>query len=220
MNPPSCFRLLAIASAFVAAVAAHASGVLVDAVVDVTPEGKNAPAPSAGNPVYYLPYTVGFVEQGSWPSENLPSTAQVQHAVAVALAPRGYVLATKKSPPTVLLTLRWGRLAPRSDYARVDTLDDNMAALVGGANKGEDIVDPSEALKTQFRLDATAHRYFLVIEAYDFASAIQKNKVPLWCARVSTDAEETTLAAALPSLVSVAAPLLGQEVRPRVVAAP
>ncbi len=220
MNPTSFLRMLAVASAFVAAAAVHASGVFVDAVVDVTPEGKAAATPGPGNPVYYLPYTVGYSEKGAWPAEALPSIAQVQRQVAVALASRGYLLGSRKSPPTLLLTLRWGRLAPASDFARIDNLDDDMATLVGGLSKGNDINDPSEALKTQFRSDASSHRYYLVIEAYDFAAATQKNKIPLWCARVSTDAVGETLASAMPSLVAVAAPLLGEDVRPRVIAAP
>jgi hypothetical protein len=219
MNPVSR-RFLAVASIFFAVMAAHASTVLVNAVVDVTPEGEKSVEPSPSNPVHYFPMIVGYFEQGSWPAEALPSSYQVLHTVAQALASRGYLVKTRTSPATVLLTFRWGRLAPRSDFTRMDGIDDDMASLVGGLNKGFEINDPSEARKTEFLVDASLPRYFLVIEAYDYAAAAQKNKIPLWCARVSLDAEGQTLRSALRPLVAVAAPLLGHDVRPHAIAAP
>ncbi len=98
-------------------------------------------------------------------------------------------------------------MAPLMPTARLDDPDDDMATLVGGLEQGHGYhVSVFSSHKADFQLAAHVPRYFVTIEAFDFKAAEQKNKIPLWCARVSTQAEGTTLEKALPALVSAAAP--------------
>ena len=185
------------------------------AVVDVTDDGQKAPQASAANPVYYFPFTFGYKEVGPWTPEPQPDQAQVKHTIAKAIAAQGYLFLTKKSPAALLLTFRWGRMAPKTLEPVLDHPDDDMATLVGGVNKGED-VSPLGAHRADFALAASVPRYFLSIEAFDFAAAQKNEKIPLWCARVSVDAAGTTLAGALPGLADAIAPLLGKDLRPQI----
>jgi hypothetical protein len=89
-----------------------------------------------------------------------------------------------------------------------------MATLIGGVNRGSDLNDFSPHHEA-FNAAASTPRYFITIEAYDFGSAIKKDKVPLWCARVSMEAAGTTLGQAIPVLARAIAPLVGQDVRPK-----
>jgi hypothetical protein len=224
MNPQSArspihlisgaFRLALLATALIVAARAAAQGTLVNVVVDVTAEGLKAPRPLPGAPVRYFPVTVGYQEEGAWPAESLPTPIDVQRTVAQALASQGYLLLTKKAPATIALTLRWGRIAPMSASPDTQIPERDMAILLGGINMGADINQYS-AYHDEFGQAAGVPRYFLTIEAYDFGSAVKKDKVPLWCARISIQAEGRTLAQAIPILAKAVVPLLGQDVRPR-----
>lgn len=215
---PAFIRNVLLVAALLTAGAAYADGLQVNAVVDVTPEGRNAVRPSPSSPVYYFPFTVGYQEQGSWGAENLPSTLEVQRMIAKALAAQGYLVMHGKEAG-LLLTFQWGRMAPFAEE-RLNDPEEAMATLVGGANKGADFDQASPAL-ANFQFAASVPRYFVTIEAFDFNAAKEKNKVPLWIARFSAQAGEgLTLESALPSLLAVGAPLLGEDVRPQRISAP
>jgi hypothetical protein len=210
-------RIAPVLAALFVTGAAYADNVLVNAVVDVTAEGKGAPRATPAAPVYYFPVTVGYEEEGSWAPEALPPTIEVQRMIARALASQGYLVLNSKQA-SLLLTFRWGRMAPFSDDRSVGDPEDDMATLVGGLEKGSDINGLGTALSA-FQFAASRPRYFVMIEAFDFTAAEQKNKIPLWCARISTQADGTTLEKALPSLLATVVPLLGKDVRPRLISA-
>jgi hypothetical protein len=148
----------------------------------------------------------------------MPTTLDVQRMIAKALAAQGYLVMHSKQAG-LLLTFRWGRMAPFAADPRLNNPEDDMATLVGGVNRGTDISGLGTAL-ADFQFAASVPRYFLTIEAYDFAAATARDKVPLWSARFSTQAAGTTLEQALPSLITIGAPLLGVDVRPRRISAP
>ena len=203
-----------VSAALLIATAARAQNTLINVVVDVTAEGRSAVQPTPAAPVYYFPVTVGYQEEGVWPSESLPPPMEVQRTVARALAAQGYLLLTKQSPASVLLSIRWGRIAPSVGDPDLQNPEKGMATLVGGVNMGSDVGD-FNAHRDAFNQAASVPRYFITIEAYDFGSAIKKDKVPLWCARVSMQAAGKSLERAVPILAQAIAPLVGQDVRPK-----
>jgi len=111
------FRLVLCLAALLSARAALAdddSAIKVDVVVDITDAGKNIPRPTPAHPAYFYPYTCGYtLGQGFVGSEPPPPpTVEVQRLIAKALAEQGYLLATKKSPPSLVLIFWWGYKAP------------------------------------------------------------------------------------------------------------
>ncbi len=90
-------RMVAVISVLLTAGAAYADSVLVNGVVDVTPEGRNAARPAPGAPVYYFPLTVGYTEAGGWSVENMPPVLEVQRLIAKALAAQGYLVTGKQA---------------------------------------------------------------------------------------------------------------------------
>ena len=93
-------------------------GIRVSVVVDMTEEGEKLPRPDPASPTYYYPWTVGYVEKGDiLVGEKPPPPAWgVQHLIAKALAQRGYLLAKKGHPPSIVLILWWGYFAPMIDH--------------------------------------------------------------------------------------------------------
>ena len=81
----------------------------VDVVVDTTDAGEKVTPPSPGHPVYFVQVTRGYITGGEKPP---PPTPAVQRLLARALYDQGYKLATKKSPPSLLLMFWWGYMAP------------------------------------------------------------------------------------------------------------
>jgi hypothetical protein len=111
--------ILGVAALFPASAVLADEGTLrVDVVVDVTEAGKGVSPPSQGHPVFYYPWTSGYHQDGAILEGEgpPPPTASVQHLVAKALAEQGYFLYTKKSPPSLLLVLWWGYMAPIIDH--------------------------------------------------------------------------------------------------------
>jgi hypothetical protein len=110
-----------------------ASDIDVDLVVDVTEDGAGVARPTPDHPVYYYPVTRGYtLGQGVVPGEPPPPpTAAVQHLLAVALAGQGYRVATRQTPPSLILMFWWGYKAPVTDDAM-----NGGAAMLASANGG------------------------------------------------------------------------------------
>jgi hypothetical protein len=115
VNVATPTRLLAcLAALFAARVALADDGNLrVVVVVDQTDAGARVPCPTPEHPVYFYPETVGLVPgQGVVIGQAAPPVLEVQHLLARALADRGYRVASRNSPPTVLLRFSWGYDVP------------------------------------------------------------------------------------------------------------
>jgi len=90
----------------------------VDVVVDMTDAGENAPKASPEHPVYYFPWTAGYVERGGGEllrQKPPPPAWDVQHGIALALAKKGYFVTKPGHYPAIVLILWWGYITPTYD---------------------------------------------------------------------------------------------------------
>jgi hypothetical protein len=149
-----------------------------------------------------------------------PPGSSVAELLARALAAQTYlVVGQKTAAPTLVLVFHWGYLNPQID----DTGDpDNpqavfwnqkeMLALVAGntlANVGVFGIEREDILQ-----NAREDRYFVIVSAYDFTAAAQKQKVLLWRAKMSAPSHGVSLAEVIGPLIAAGGPRFGRETRP------
>lgn len=195
--------------------------------VAMTEAGKKVAPPTKDHPTYYLPYVVGYREEGATVAgEKAPPMKPIVHQLAKALAQQNYFVISKDhAQPSILLVFYWGYMNPQIDD--VGDLDNpqkvfynqkEMLALVGGQTMG--MLDLNFE-KEQVMQGAEDDRYFVVVSAYDFDAAKQHKKVILWQARMSTPSNGVSLDQVIPALIASGAPKFGREtIRPEWVMAP
>jgi hypothetical protein len=214
-------------------------------VTDMTPEGRRWPAPSAQQPQYYVPVSLGYRDLGGIIGrvKEPPEQTAVQ-TIARELAQRGYLPAAEKTPPpTLVLVFSWGTLNakyPPSMTRNLPVAQQNRKQIVdflGGAKMGV-TADCYEGgffgLPVESRLLdndardylalANDNYYVAVVTAYDLA-AMEKNptlSLPhLWITRIACPSLGFSLPDALPSMIALAGPNFGRETaRPVRVAVP
>ena len=93
---------------------ADEDNIRVSVVVDTTDEGDRQPKPNPEHPIYYYPWTAGYVELGGVLRNQKPPppAPEVQHLIAKALAERGFRYMNKAHPPSIVLVLWWGYIDP------------------------------------------------------------------------------------------------------------
>jgi hypothetical protein len=86
----------------------------VDVVVDTTDAGEKIAPATPEHPVYYFPVTKGYVVGGKTLTDQAPPPPKpaVERLIAKALYAQGYRFCNAKNPPTLLLMLWWGYMAP------------------------------------------------------------------------------------------------------------
>jgi hypothetical protein len=112
----------------------------VAANAELTEEGKKVPRPTPEHPVYYVPVTYGWHEEGGLiAGEEPPKRADVLRLVGQALAKEGYILQALRSDanttlPSLIITVEWGYLNPvASEHgaANLTTGDGGTMAVAG-----------------------------------------------------------------------------------------
>jgi hypothetical protein len=243
----------------------------VSVVVDTTDEGDRQPKPDPGKPIYYFPWTAGFVGLGS-PLNGLkppPPSPEVQHLIAKALAERGFRVANKGHPPSIVLVLWWGYINPNieqraTNYAGGsafngpadsiympgigisngvshggdsavnapkgvtaaqwmgggmyipkgliwDFIDEHESFVMLAGERFQEALGKHKSDTDELHQAATHPRYFLMVSALDFKSAIEKKPVLLWCARVSTELQGRDISDVLPMLIANGAHYFGED---------
>jgi hypothetical protein len=86
----------------------------VDVVVDTTLSGEKIAPATPEHPVYYFPVTKGYVVGGKTLTDQAPPPPKpaVERLIARALYAQGYRFCNAKNPPSILLMLWWGYMAP------------------------------------------------------------------------------------------------------------
>jgi hypothetical protein len=195
-------------------------------VGDITKLGKMARVPDAAHPVYYVPLTPDQPKAGTAPTNvkppaktegKQPTKAEVLDRLGPALAKRHFLPAGLGHPPEIVLSFWWGTADPEiENYGTDDALEEDsfnqraMIALVGSDKKQELGNWHSKDLRSAERQE----RHYLVVMAFDYAAAVQKQKKILWITRTSLPASDTDLAGAIEPLVLTAGPAFGREALP------
>ncbi len=80
-------------------------------VTDTTPVGALRRPASPANPVFYMAVSAGFRDFGGIVAgEKAPKKEEVFKTMGAVLAKQGYLPATEKNPPTLLLLWTWGTM--------------------------------------------------------------------------------------------------------------
>lgn len=187
-------------------------------VGDVTKAGQQARVPDAEHPVYYVPLTPDQPKADATKADpKQPAKAEVLKQLGEALARRHYLPAGAGRPPEIVLSFWWGTADPQlENYGTDDALEEDsfneraMIALVGSDKKQELMNWHSKDLRSAARQE----RHYLIVMAFDYASALQKQKKILWITRTSTPSSGTDLIGAIGPLVTTAGPAFGRSAKP------
>jgi len=191
-----------------------------DVLVDVTDAGGAVAPATPGQPVYYLPFPVGYHDKGgAKPGERTPPAPdQIEHLFAKALAADGYLLCSKQLPPSIVLTFEWGYAAPAIGRATVlggrteisDSDSDVMRTIVGGKWLANVQIDDPGAERQILQDAAGVPQYYATVTALDYKAMLQKKRVPLWIARLSTEAAGVSADDALATIIAAGGPRFGK----------
>ena len=227
------------------------AGLRVAVCVDVTPEGAKLAPPAADKPVLYAPVAAGYREVGAilnFYQRPPPADSRVVGQLIRAVAPQGYRVAGPHETASIVLSARWGYVAPTTAPGRhapphppsarlrnwITNREVVMSYVIGdkwrdlAVNARRGTLDPgTQEIFDDVRDAANENpggtigrgaRYYLIISAFD-APAFARNKpVLLWRAHVSTGYWGHYLDEVLPTLIATAAPLLGRDTPRPVVA--
>lgn len=155
-------------------------------ITEMTEEGRQAPKPAAGAPLYYITKPSGFVQlgQGAPAAEKPPAVERMERVLERALAASGYRGADPQHPPSLVIFYTWGSHSnplldedPENNTVPNKVLIDELierARLVGGNKFAQEFiqamatqgaaqrampkprVDPTGAVETQFNVQGEA----------------------------------------------------------------
>jgi hypothetical protein len=202
-------------------------------VTDVLPEGKDRAAPSPQHPVYFLPVSAGYYDFGpSKAGERPVAPEEVTKTMYKVLAKQGYLPATTRHQPDIILVWVWGSLNTPTihftssipGYNSVK-LSAKAVSFMGGEKVGlrdsrldpfSDLLLPTGLMRRSDTAQAiydAAHDdlYTACVVAYDYRAAATGRKVLLWRTRISTPSLGFWLPEALPSMLAIASPFFGRE---------
>jgi hypothetical protein len=180
------------------------------------------PPPTAEHPTYYAAMAGGFHHEGWTVKGDHPEKVTVEQVwlpLQRALAAQHYLAAPKGITPSLLIVFHWGDLRLAADQEprdfdsedaknEFDTEYDQKRALtlVGGSRVDGFGSDGDHAMSL-----AVEPRYFVVVNAYDYASAKQKKKKRYWTARLSAPTAGTSLAESIVPMIRTGAPFFGRD---------
>ncbi|WP_217494427.1 hypothetical protein [Nibricoccus aquaticus] len=194
-------------------------------VTDVTPDGKALTQPTAEKPVYYYYKPGGFRELGEViANEKRPSPERIEQLLAKALEKRHYLRATKETPPpTIIVAAWWGTMNPGATTELGFHEDENVGVEISEHNKKQMLMIVGGSKFTQngwinseqarVMQEAVEDRFFLFVSAYDAATAVKKEKKPLWFTRISLPSAGVSMDDVMATLVTSGGPFYGKETK-------
>ncbi|MBI5694069.1 MAG: hypothetical protein HZC55_28675 [Verrucomicrobia bacterium] len=202
-------------------------------VTDTTPAGLLRRPASTANPVFYMAVSAGFRDFGGIVAgEKEPKKEEVFKTMGVVLAKQGYLPATEKNPPSLLLLWTWGTM--NTDRIYSFNPDDTEGRQVNrrqllrflGAYKLGMISRDANSLMDETMMQGVLFRdadqdliydlstedlYVAAIAAYDFQAAARKQKVLLWTTKISCPSRGLAMPETLPVMLALAGPNIGKE---------
>lgn len=195
---------------------------------ELTEFGRTVAPPTPESPVYYAGHNGGFLARGDIVRSRPPAANYLGDVLRHALKQNGYLPATTKHAPTLLLVFHWGAhhaMDPEmARMFRMRALQDfqERAKLVGGQRLeslvarriafGDLLVDYSD--KIEF-LSYQAHDslYFAIVSAYDAASLQHGERRLVWRAHLTVNSRGVSMVDSLPALILTGAPTFGRDMR-------
>src|ERR1017187_3691382 len=178
--------------------------------------GHNAPAPALGKLVYYLAVSAGYRDLG-WPiaGQKIPESMEVLRMVTKILDGQGYKMAPGGQTPEIIIVYSWGTLYRNPDpYAPKSYVPEMLKFL--GTYKATAAHGPPNLFHPEVaNLAALVPRgiYIMTFNAFDFAAAQKGVARLLWKTNISNSTRGFFLPEILPTMLTVAAPLIGRETK-------
>ena len=196
-----------------------------DVIVNTDMLTQDAPQPTHDHPIYSLPVSKGYRDFGfDMAGEKIPDSPGVLAMITKILDQRDYRLATREHPPTIMILYSWGTFYRNPDPYAHNTFVPEMLEFLGGSKlrlrtsahrqAGSEL---DEGLRA-FSPDSSTIRgfiphgmYVITFWAFDFAQARQGVAQVLWKTNVSSSTRGFYLPEVLPTMLAVAAPMIGKE---------
>jgi hypothetical protein len=205
----------------------HDVEVMVD--TDITRDGAKLPPVSREHPVYYVGVSLGYRDLGGYiAGDQLPTKETMYNWIGKALAKQGYLPANAAHPATQIVAFAWGSLYVQSSNWNPDMPvqlnGGQMLRFLGGEKLGlisKYPTDPEIGLAPELQYLPPAvvrfveaskdDLYVAVLLSYDLAAASNKEHKLLWRTRIACPSRGLVMADTLPTMVSIAAPLIARE---------
>lgn len=196
-------------------------------ITDMKPDGKKFPVPTKEKPIYYEAINAGFHDWGrSIAGDTAPDVKLMQDTVVRALAKNHYLSANAKHEATEIIVMTWGTL-----YAGGSLHVGPPAALRflagdkymdGGDESEEKGFMTPQTVGTrvipalgQAKLHdyANADLYLVLLRAYSTSDANAGKISELWETRIAVPSNGLALDTSLPTMVQLAAPHIGVDMK-------
>ncbi len=188
---------------------------------------RDTPAPSPGHPVYYMAVSRGYRDFGyENAGEKMPESRGVLKMVTKILDSQGYKVADTEHAPTIIILYSWGTFYqnpdPHATQSYVPEMLDFLGAAKSGIRTGNRDKDDHELGSELTALSPDTSTivgfiphgmYVITFWAFDFDQARQGVARVLWKTNVSSSTRGFYLPEVLPTMLTVAAPLIGRETR-------
>ena len=186
---------------------------------------KTAPTPAPGKPVYYLPVSRGYRDFGyEMAGEKVPDPSGALKMITKILETQGYLLATAEHAPDIMILYSWGTFYLNPNPGARITYANEMLEFLGAEKLGLQTDSRSNRFPelspglTSLRTDASTvsgflphGMYVITFWAFDFALAMKGEAKVLWKTNISSSTRGFYLPEVLPTMLTVAAPLIGRE---------
>ena len=196
-----------------------------DVIANTDMLDPGAPAPAPGKPVYYLAVSKGYRQFGYETSgEKIPESTGVLKIITKILDTQGYTLASAEHAPDLVILYSWGDFYKNPDpHVRNNYATEMLEFL--GANKlgrrtdsrnnafpelgtGLASLDPDSSTVAGFIPHGL---YVITFWAFDFGQAQKGVSRLFWKTNISSSTRGFYLTEVLPTMLAVAAPLIGKE---------
>jgi hypothetical protein len=176
----------------------------------------NAPTPAPGKPVYYLAVSAGYRNFGySMSGQKVPDAMGVLRMATKILEGQGYKMAPPGQTPSIMILFSWGTLYRNPNPYALKTYVPEMLKFLG-TYKASVVPGPPNMFQPELEnLGALVPQgiYVMTFSAFDFAMAQKGVAKPLWKTNISNSTRGFYLPEILPTMLTVAAPLIGRETR-------
>ncbi len=201
-------------------------------MTDMTSTGALLRPATPQNPVYYIGLNLGYRDLGGIiAGDKLPAKETMVKTITHVLAKQGYIPATTRNPPSIVLLWTWGTLYTErfgsSDLFPMGQQVNRtqLMRFLGGDKVGLVSKDPQPFSDEMFMpglfirsasADAiydmsSEDLYVAAIAAYDYHALTQKKKVLLWTTRMSCPSRGLQMDQTLPTMLVIAGPNIGRD---------